>query len=68
MNSIVPGSLLQDNDRRFHGRRVTVTRTVLIGDQWYAIWQGVRRENKIAFRRIFMDGAKRAQGWNLVQA
>lgn len=57
------GDVLRDNDPRFKGRTVVV---VYAGDT-YVSYAGKSRWCSIKTRRIFTDGKKRAQGWNLIQ-
>lgn len=56
------GTVLRDNDPRFKGRTVVVAH---VGAS-YVDYQGKSRYCTLRLDRIFSDGKKRAQGWNVV--
>lgn len=67
---VTAGSLLSNNDPRVAGYKRLVSVTEVGRDEttgeWFAFYQSGTRRAKINLRRIFLDGKKRAQGYNLL--
>lgn len=65
--TIKVGDVLQDNDPRQNGKRVTVIAIENEDAADFAVYQAGRRRARIRCDRIFTDGKPRTKGFNLVR-
>ena len=60
------GTILEDNDPRYGGRRAMVNRLVMRKGVTYAQYFNGKHMFKIRLDRINDDGVKRKKGWSVI--
>lgn len=62
------GDVLSDNDVRQEGqRRITISAIFYVRGKWYVRYNTGRRQMKVSFDRLYVDGLKHSQGYSLVR-
>lgn len=65
VSKVKEGTILESNDKRFPGRRITITRIVTEKGKEFAQYKTTSRIERINLKSIYDVGSKGARGWRV---